>query len=254
MNRSPLPPPRNADPIHDALVVLSSDGASRCEVQSESGEFQIRAERRLNGVPVKVAAPLTESQYTALRGFSADVLEAERTLEIERKWRPTSQRSLDALEDFVGTPLSSNLIQQGYLVVDTTEVRLRRQGPACFLTLKSSGGLIRREVEIELSVQQFDALWPATEGQRLEKVRSKYALTQPTGDSVVVEVDRFCGAHAPLVVVECEFGSSDAAQRFMVPDCFGVEVTESKEHKNKALVIHGVPLAPLSGISLPREF
>lgn len=254
MNRTPSPSARSAPALTDGLSVASSDGTSRFEVQAENGCFEVRAERRIDGVPVQAATALTASQYSSLMGFSSDVLESDPTLEIERKWCPTNPRSLDALEDFVGKPVSSHVIQQGYLVIDTTEVRLRRQGEAAFLTLKSGGGLIRKEIEIELSAQQCEDLWPATEGQRLEKVRSKHSIAQLHGDSIVVEVDRFCGSHAPLVLIECEFCSAEAAAQFAAPDCFGAEVTESKEHKNKALVMHGVPLASLSGLSLPRNF
>jgi adenylate cyclase len=254
MNRTPSPSARSGPALSNGLSVASSDDTSRFEVQVENGCFEVRAKRLIDGVPVQVATALTDSQYSSLMGFSSDVLESDPTLEIERKWRPTNPRSLDALEDFVGKPVSSHVIQQGYLVIDTTEVRLRRQGEAAFLTLKSAGGLIRKEIEIELSAQQCEDLWPATEGQRLEKMRSKHAIVQPTGDSVVVEVDYFCGSHSPLVLVECEFRSAESAERFAAPDCFGTEVTESKEHKNKALVLHGVPVAPLSGLSLPRKF
>ena len=254
MNRTSSPPAPRTPTLTDGLIVASLDGSSRFEVEADNGCFEVRAERRIDGVPVQVATALTDSQYSSLMGFSSEVLESDPTLEIERKWRPANPRSLDALQDFVGKPISSHVIQQGYLVIDTTEVRLRRQGEAAFLTLKSGGGLIRKEIEIELSAQQCEDLWPATERQRLEKVRSKHSIAQLHGDSIVVEVDCFCGSHAPLVIVECEFRSAEAAEQFAAPDCFGAEVTESKEYKNKALVMHGVPLAPLSGLSLPRNF
>jgi hypothetical protein len=48
------------------------------------------------------------------------------------------------------------------------EVRLRKVGERYFETFKGSGRLQRRELEIELSPDQFNTLWPGTEGRRIE--------------------------------------------------------------------------------------
>src|SRR5215470_5470862 len=66
-------------------------------------------------------------------------------------------------------------IVQGYLAIDANgaEVRLRKIGERYFETFKGSGSLQRRELEIELSDDQFNALWLGTEGRRIEKVRYK---------------------------------------------------------------------------------
>ena len=253
MNRSLTPEVTNVAPSANGLVMTSSDGESRFEVRTESGRYEVRAERVISGVPVHVATPLSDAQYHTLRSFASAEPQSGPSLEIERKWRPTSEMDLQALEEVVGQPVSSHRIEQGYLLIDATEVRLRRQDASYFLTLKGGGGLIRREIEIELSAQQAEDLWPATEGRRLEKTRCKHALTQPDGQATIVEVDRFQGSHAPLVVVECEFSSKEAARAFAAPECFGVEVTESKEHKNRAIVLHGVPLPPLISFSFPRH-
>jgi adenylate cyclase len=64
-------------------------------------------------------------------------------------------------------------ILQGYLAHDEhREVRIRQYGNNHFLTVKEGRGLRRREIEVEISPRQFQALWPSTEGRRLEKVRS----------------------------------------------------------------------------------
>ena len=64
-------------------------------------------------------------------------------------------------------------IEQGYLTIgsDGAETRVRRRGERCTLTVKSGSGLVRSEHEVELTAEQFEALWPATEGARVEKVR-----------------------------------------------------------------------------------
>ncbi len=132
------------------------------------------------------------------------------------------------------------LIQQGYLAHDEhMEVRVRQYGNNHFLTVKEGSGLTRRETEIEISPQQFLALWPSTEGRRLEKVRSlvKYGAFQ-------IEVDRYLGDLEPLLVAEVEFSSVKESESFKIPDYFGQEVTGVAAYKNLSLALHGIPDAP----------
>jgi CYTH domain-containing protein len=86
--------------------------------------------------------------------------------EIERKFLIPA--APDWLQD-----LPSERIAQGYLaVVDgEREVRIRRKGDQAALTVKSGSGETRREEEIDLSADQFEALWPLTEGARVFKTR-----------------------------------------------------------------------------------
>jgi CYTH domain-containing protein len=128
-------------------------------------------------------------------------------------------------------------ILQGYLAYDEhMEVRIRQYGKKHILTVKEGIGLVRRETEIELSLQQFQALWPSTEGRRLEKVRS---LVQH--GAFRVELDRYLGDLAPLLVAEVEFSSIKESESFQKPDYFGQEVTEVEAYKNCSLAIHGIP-------------
>jgi adenylate cyclase len=89
-------------------------------------------------------------------------------VEVERKWLVPTPPALPAHQ---GTAVT-----QGYIAVsgDVTEVCLRRIGEQRFQTVKTAtraGGLVRGEIEVELTTQQFEALWPATAGRRLEKTR-----------------------------------------------------------------------------------
>jgi CYTH domain-containing protein len=126
-------------------------------------------------------------------------------------------------------------IRQGYLTGDTDsiELRLRQRGADHFMTLKSEGGLSREETEIPIDEAQFTALWPATEGRRIEKTR--YIGTLPDGQ--VFELDIFAGRLAPLMLVEVEFTSEDAAKAFVPPAWFGKELTDDKRYKNRALAL-----------------
>ncbi|WP_353472825.1 CYTH domain-containing protein [Salipiger sp. H15] len=135
--------------------------------------------------------------------------------------------------------LTAKPVRQGYVTVagDSVELRLREKGGAFFLTLKSEGGLERMEREIGIGAAEFDTLWPATEGRRLEKTRYIGALD----DGTTFELDVFAGALAPLVMVEVEFDSVEAARAFTPPDWFGADVTEDRRYRNRALADDGVP-------------
>ncbi|NVN91965.1 MAG: hypothetical protein HXX11_15375 [Desulfuromonadales bacterium] len=152
-------------------------------------------------------------------------------IEIERKYL---LKSLPA-EIQGGMP-----ILQGYLAHDEhMEVRIRQYGNKHYLTVKEGVGLKRRETEVEISPEQFQALWPSTEGRRLEKVRSLI-----DHGAFRVEVDRYVGELEPLLVAEVEFSSVEESERFEKPDYFGQEVTEIEAYKNLSLAIHGIPDGP----------
>ncbi len=128
-------------------------------------------------------------------------------------------------------------IRQGYVTVatDSVEVRLRQQGDAWFLTVKSGEGLVRDEHEIAIGGAEFETLWPLTAGRRVEKVRHCGKLA----GGAEFELDVFEGHLAPLMLVEVEFSSEEAASIFIPPDWFGEEVTGDKRYRNRALAIAG---------------
>lgn len=152
-------------------------------------------------------------------------------VEIERKFLVAR---LPVLEGLKAKP-----VRQGYVTLegDSVELRLREKGGAFFLTLKSEGGLQRMEREIEIGRDQFDTLWPATGGRVVEKTRYVGALA----DGVTFELDVFAGVLAPLVLVEVEFETVEAARAFTPPDWFGEDVTEDRRYRNRALADDGVP-------------
>ncbi|MEN3369552.1 MAG: hypothetical protein V7609_1695 [Verrucomicrobiota bacterium] len=123
-------------------------------------------------------------------------------------------------------------ISQGYLVStdDGLQVRLRKSGEQYSLTYKRGLGNIREEREVELSADQFSALWPATEGKRLLKTR--YEI--PWGD-FLVEIDVYGGRHEGLVVAEVEFDDEEAATKFQPPDWLGDDVTGDPRYSNQLL-------------------
>jgi CYTH domain-containing protein len=147
--------------------------------------------------------------------------------EIERKWRVTA-----VPPEAAAWPRER--IDQGYLAIqaDGGEVRVRRKGERCVLTVKSRGGLVRDEYEITLTPEQFQTLWPATAGRRVEKTRYRR-------DGI--ELDVYTGALAGLIVAEVEFASETEAAAYDPPPWFGEEVTDELRYRNSALAVDGRP-------------
>jgi adenylate cyclase len=130
------------------------------------------------------------------------------------------------------TSYPHNEISQGYLVSldDGLQVRLRQSGERYSLTFKRGTGNVREEREVELSAEQFDALWPATEGKRLVKTRYEIPL-----DDRTVEIDLYHDRHEGLIVAEVEFEEEAAANCFQPPLWLGDDVTGDPRYSNQLL-------------------
>jgi CYTH domain-containing protein len=153
-------------------------------------------------------------------------------VEVERKFL------VPALPDLSG--FESSEIEQGYLALPDekggAEVRLRSRGNELTLTVKSAGGEVRDEEELELDRDEFDRLWKLTEGRRLAKRR--YVIPH---DGLELELDVYAGALEGLLVAEVEFEDEDAAGEFEPPAWFGDEVTGKEHYKNESLATRGLP-------------
>lgn len=123
-------------------------------------------------------------------------------------------------------------IEQGYLAIAPggVQVRLRKSGAKHSLTYKRADGPSRIEREVELTREQFEVLWPASEGQRLTKIR----YDVPLGDRTV-EIDVYSGRHEGFVVAEVEFDDEDSARAFQPPDWLGEDVTGRARYSNVLL-------------------
>ena len=131
----------------------------------------------------------------------------------------------------------STLLRQGYLAIGPNdEVRIRDAGGAFTLTAKSGTGITREERETALTLAQFDALWPSTEGRRIEKRR--HVLAE---EGLTYEVDVFEGSLCGLLLAEVEFHTLEDARGFEPPAWFGAEVTYDVGYSNASLAVHGVP-------------
>src|SRR5438876_10201706 len=140
--------------------------------------------------------------------------------EIERKF--LIKRLPDKLHRWRHYPIA-----QGYLAIEPAgrQVRLRKQGNTASLTFKIDRGGAREEREIKLTAKQFAALWPATAGRRLRKLRYEIPWK-----NLIIEIDAYRGRNAGLVVAEVEFPTRAAARKFQPPSWFGREVTAEKRY------------------------
>ena len=155
------------------------------------------------------------------------------TIEIERKFI--------VLQDPTAARLGPGVhIRQGYLAEEqTVEVRIRITPTNAMLTVLAGTGLLRTEVEIAISVEQADTLWPHTARRRIDKTRHRVMLDDPLGH--VAEVDVYAGALAGLCVTEVEFSSEINAAAFTPPAWFGRELTGQPGWSNAALARYGRP-------------
>ena len=142
--------------------------------------------------------------------------------EIERKF--LLRRTPENLADY-----PHEEIEQGYLAAERggVQVRLRKKGNVRTLAFKRGTKSAREEREIRLSVEQFDALWPATAGRRLSKVR----YDVPYGQRIV-EVDIYAGRHDGVIVAEVEFPDEESCRTFVPPDWLGEDVTGKSRYSN----------------------
>ncbi|MDR2898992.1 MAG: CYTH domain-containing protein [Clostridiales bacterium] len=148
-------------------------------------------------------------------------------MEIERKFLVNKiPENIDSYE-----PVD---IVQGYIFFDPA-LRLRKQGDTYIITMKSSGGLVRQEYEMEISEHEFNRMWEKVEGHIIDKTRYKI----PLENSLVCDLDVFHKNFDKLVTAEVEFESVKASAKFIPPCWFGREVTGNKSYANSAMAETG---------------
>ena len=147
--------------------------------------------------------------------------------EIERKFL------IDALP--ADLPLKREYqVYQAYLSLDP-EVRIRRiaksgQDIAFSLTIKSGHGLVREEVEFDISKAHFYALAKMVEHSFISKDYWVYQL--PDGLELECSlVDK--GTVSEFMYAEIEFPSVDVAEEFSALPIFKQEVTEDPSYRMK---------------------
>lgn len=147
--------------------------------------------------------------------------------EIERKF---------LLESFpTNLPLKEEFqVFQAYLSIDP-EVRIRRnvignQDVAYFLAIKSSGDLVRQEVELHITKEQFHAL---AEMVTKPFITKDFRIYQLPGELELQcsLVDK--GLDTEFIYAEVEFPSVQASEDFKPLPCFTADVTKDSFYKMK---------------------
>jgi CYTH domain-containing protein len=126
-------------------------------------------------------------------------------------------------------------IEQGYLPGERITERLRRESHAdgtirLVRTLKTGRGLVRTEIEEDVSPELFDALWPLTAGRRVRKRRTRVSI-----GTKMLEIDVFLDR--TLVLAEVEVQRIDDAvdlPQWML-EVLVAEVTDDESYSNAKL-------------------
>ena len=150
-------------------------------------------------------------------------------MEIERKfWVKSPPKEIEQL--------SPVYITQGYIVASpgVHEVRLRSKtkesSTQYILTIKSEGEIERQEYETIISKEQFDLLWPATEGRRI--IKNRFLIEKGTHR---IELDQYHEKLAGLWVAEVEFNTKEQADTYMPEPWMDKDISHLNFMKNKAL-------------------
>ena len=153
-------------------------------------------------------------------------------MEIERKYLVR-----DLPEDLENYPHVE--IEQAYLCTSPT-LRIRRMGDRYILTVKEhvrvpgTTAIHNREEEFSLSPDAYTRLRAKCEGIPVSKTRYRIPF-----EGLAIELDIFHGPHAPLLLAEVEFPSTEAAEAFLPPAWLGEDVSGNPCYRNSYLAFHG---------------
>ncbi|WP_443666244.1 CYTH domain-containing protein [Eshraghiella crossota] len=144
-------------------------------------------------------------------------------MEIERKFL------IKKLPDNL-TSYKARKIEQAYLCTDPV-VRVRRDNDDYYLTYKSKGMIVREEYNLPLTKEAYGHLLAKADGNIITKTR--YEI--PEKDDLTIELDVFEGKFDGLLLAEVEFASEEEALRYIPPEWFGEDVSNSTKYHNSTL-------------------
>lgn len=157
--------------------------------------------------------------------------------EIEKKWLIKKEDIPYNLND---TNVQRFEIKQTYLCFDP-EMRVRdyNNGQSFEFTMKNNmsiDGLIRDEVNIDITKEQYDNLIKKQEGTTINKTR--YQLYD---DGQLVAIDIFHGDLDGLAYMEIEFKTEEESKSYKTPRWVIKDVTSDVNYKNGHLARYGIP-------------
>ena len=245
---------------HQDLVVARShlDTARRLEATDASvAALKAEVDRRIDGGRTAAISALNRFANTWLRS-GLDHASATRpatqssnnSANAQSDTTPPAPREIERKFLVTAAPpgphaCNPRTISQGYLAVDAngTEVRVRRTDGRPTLTVKRGAGMTRDEIELPLDAASAQALWPLTEGRRIEKSRQTIQLGE-RNPPIQTTLDVYTGALDGLRVAEIEFTTEAEAHAFAPPDWLGQEITQDTRYRNSALASAPAPPEP----------
>ena len=156
--------------------------------------------------------------------------------EIERKWLI---RKEDIPYDLNGSDVEIYEIKQTYLCFDP-EMRVRdyNNGQSYEFTMKNNmsiDGLIRDEINLDITKEQYDNLVIKQEGTTINKTRYQFYA-----DGQIIAIDIFHGDLDGLAYMEIEFASEEESKKYKEPDWVIKDVTDNVNYKNGHLARYGI--------------
>lgn len=157
--------------------------------------------------------------------------------EIERKWLIKKE---DIPYDLATETQDKYDIKQTYICFNP-EMRVRNynDGQSYEMTIKnnmSEDGLVRDEINISITKEQYDNLVVKQEGNTIHKTR--YQLFD---DGQVIALDIFHDDLDGLAYLEIEFANEEESKAFKEPDWVIKDVTDDVNYKNGHLARNGIP-------------
>ena len=124
-------------------------------------------------------------------------------------------------------------IRQGYYSDMPSPLRIRDEDGKFTLVkklkIKEDDCSRYNETELQIKQEEFERLWPLCK-KSLNKTRYCY----PTGN-LTAEIDIFHGRLEGLKMVEVEFPTEKDREEFIVPDWFGLDITQESWSANSIL-------------------
>ncbi len=157
--------------------------------------------------------------------------------EIERKWL-INKESIPY--DLNSTEVRQYEIKQTYLCFDP-EMRVREynNGDSHEFTIKtnmSDDGLVRDEVNMDITKEQYDNLIKKQEGNTIYKTR--YQLYD---EGQIIAIDIFHGDLDGLAYMEIECKNEEESNNYKEPTWVIKDVTSDINYKNGYLARYGIP-------------
>ena len=157
--------------------------------------------------------------------------------EIERKWLIKKE---DIPYDLNDPNVQKFEIKQTYICFDP-EMRVRdyNNGESFEFTMKNNmtiDGMIRDEINIDITKEQYDNLVIKQEGNTINKTR--YQLYD---NGQIIALDIFHGDLDGLAYMEIEFKTEDESNNYKEPNWAIKDVTSDINYKNGHLARYGIP-------------